>query len=51
MSLSRAEMRRQVRDNRRKWLKRAFWFVTTVTVAGTLGAWLWAWTGTPVYFE
>lgn len=51
MSLSRAELRRRIRDNRKKWLKRAFWFVTTVTIVSTLGIWLWNWTGTPTYLD
>ncbi|WP_158299543.1 hypothetical protein [Paenibacillus antri] len=51
MSLSRAEMRRRIRDNRMKWAKRTFWFVATVAAAGLLGAWLWEWTGTPAYLE
>ena len=51
MSLSRTEEKQQLRDNRRRLLKRTLWLITTVTVAGTLGLWLWEWTGTPAYFE
>ncbi|HZG84992.1 hypothetical protein [Paenibacillus sp.] len=51
MSLSRTVVKRQIRDRRRRWLKRAFWLLATATLAGTLGSWLWDWTGTPVYLE
>ncbi|MCI3927189.1 hypothetical protein MO973_44160 [Paenibacillus sp. TRM 82003] len=51
MSQSRAELRRRIRDNRKKWIKRAIWFVTTVTIVSTLGTWLWDWTGTPGFLE
>ncbi|HZG77322.1 MAG TPA: hypothetical protein VEZ72_15835 [Paenibacillus sp.] len=51
VTMSRAELRRRIRDNRKRWAKRAFWFAATVAAAGTLGVWLWEWTGTPVYLE
>jgi len=49
--MSRSDERRRIRERRKKWLRRALWFVATVAVAGTLGTWLWEWTGTPVFLE
>jgi hypothetical protein len=51
MSMSRTELRRHIQDNRRRWMMRLFWFVTTAAVAGTAGIWLWNWTGAPVYLD
>jgi len=51
VALSRTETRRRIRELRKRRLSRAFWLIAAVTAAGTLGSWLWEWTGTPAFLE